>query len=180
VLQRAPDAAGLQFWTNALQQGASEASVLVGFSDSLENRILTAGATHANWVSGLAEDNVPWVSGSTRQPTPVEPGTRPAKNRGRTTGGGSRLRREVATYFSRIEPLLSESPNASQDQEVLELTLSIALGGRDTRPIARALLARYGTLEGVIASPPSELSTFHGLGKKGVAALKLMKGGGAA
>jgi hypothetical protein len=50
ALHRAADPAGLQFWTNALQQGQSEASVLVGFSDSLENRIQTAGATHANWV----------------------------------------------------------------------------------------------------------------------------------
>jgi hypothetical protein len=50
VLHRAADPTGLQFWTNSLQQGASEASVLVGFSDSLENRMQTAGATHANWV----------------------------------------------------------------------------------------------------------------------------------
>ena len=50
VLHRAPDSAGLQYWTNSLAQGASEASVLVGFSDSLENRVQTASATHANWV----------------------------------------------------------------------------------------------------------------------------------
>jgi plastocyanin len=50
VLHRAPDASGLQYWTNFMQQGGSEASVLVGFSDSLENRVQTAGATHANWV----------------------------------------------------------------------------------------------------------------------------------
>jgi phospholipase/lecithinase/hemolysin len=50
TLHRAADPAGLQYWTNALQQGMSEASVLVGFSDSLENRVQTAGATHANWV----------------------------------------------------------------------------------------------------------------------------------
>jgi hypothetical protein len=50
TLHRAPDAAGLQAWTGALQGGASKASVIVGFSDSLESRISTAGATHANWV----------------------------------------------------------------------------------------------------------------------------------
>jgi hypothetical protein len=50
TLHRAPDAAGLQAWTTALQGGASQASVLVGFSDSNENRALTAGATHSNWV----------------------------------------------------------------------------------------------------------------------------------
>ena len=50
VLHRAPDAGGLQYWTTTLQQGTSQASALVGFSDSLENRVQTAGATHANWV----------------------------------------------------------------------------------------------------------------------------------
>jgi hypothetical protein len=50
ALHRAADPSGLSYWTGLLQQGTSEATVLVGFSDSLENRLLTADATHANWV----------------------------------------------------------------------------------------------------------------------------------
>ena len=50
VLGRGPDTTGLQSWLNYLNGGASRASVLVGFSDSLENRLLTASATHDNWV----------------------------------------------------------------------------------------------------------------------------------
>jgi hypothetical protein len=50
ALHRPADPAGLQAWANAMQQGVSRADVLVGFSDSLENRVQTAGATHANWV----------------------------------------------------------------------------------------------------------------------------------
>jgi phospholipase/lecithinase/hemolysin len=50
ALHRAADPTGLQDWTSALQEGASKASVLLGFSDSLECRALIAGATHANWV----------------------------------------------------------------------------------------------------------------------------------
>jgi uncharacterized protein DUF4214 len=50
VLHRAGDPAGQQFWTTQLQQGASQASVVVGFSDGLENRAQTAGATHDDWV----------------------------------------------------------------------------------------------------------------------------------
>lgn len=38
VLHRAPDAAGLQFWTQGLADGASRASVLAGFSESAENQ----------------------------------------------------------------------------------------------------------------------------------------------
>jgi hypothetical protein len=50
ALHRAGDPDGQQFWTSKLQQGSSEAGVLIGFSDSLENRVQTASATHANWV----------------------------------------------------------------------------------------------------------------------------------
>ena len=37
VLHRAPDAGGLDFWVQALQNGASRAEVLVQFSESAEN-----------------------------------------------------------------------------------------------------------------------------------------------
>jgi hypothetical protein len=50
VLGRAPDPAGLQSWLADLNGGAPRANVLIGFSDSLENRLLTASATHDNWV----------------------------------------------------------------------------------------------------------------------------------
>jgi phospholipase/lecithinase/hemolysin len=50
ALDRAPDPVSLQYWTNTLQQGSSQASVIVGVADSVEARGLTAGATHANWV----------------------------------------------------------------------------------------------------------------------------------
>ena len=50
TVHRAADPTGLQYWTTALQQGTTEASVLVGFSDSLESRVQTAATTHANWV----------------------------------------------------------------------------------------------------------------------------------
>jgi hypothetical protein len=50
ALNRPEDAAGAQAWVSALQQGMSRADVVVGFSDSLENRMQTAGATHDGWV----------------------------------------------------------------------------------------------------------------------------------
>jgi hypothetical protein len=50
ALHHAPDAAGLQYWSAAIQGGESRASVIVGFSDSLESRLASAAATHANWV----------------------------------------------------------------------------------------------------------------------------------
>ena len=50
VLDRAPDQAGLNAWVGQMQQGMSEASVVLGFSDSTEFRADSAAATHANWV----------------------------------------------------------------------------------------------------------------------------------
>jgi DNA repair protein RadC len=82
---------------------------------------------------------------------------------------------DLEINFSRTERYLFESPHILEDQELLELGLFIALGDRDIRPVARALLARYRTLGGVIAAPPIELSTFRDLGKKGVALLKFVR-----
>lgn len=50
VLGRAADTTGAAYWNTALQSGTSRASVLLNFSDSLENRTGTAAATHANWI----------------------------------------------------------------------------------------------------------------------------------
>jgi hypothetical protein len=50
VLHRAGDPGGQAFWTGVIQSGASQASVVIGFSDSIENRAQTAGATHDSWV----------------------------------------------------------------------------------------------------------------------------------
>lgn len=49
-LHRPADAAGAASWTAALNGGASRASVLIGFSDSNENRLATAATTHDGWA----------------------------------------------------------------------------------------------------------------------------------
>jgi V8-like Glu-specific endopeptidase len=50
TFHQAGDAAGVNYWTGQLNAGVSMGQVLLGFSDSLENRIATAGATHDGWV----------------------------------------------------------------------------------------------------------------------------------
>ena len=47
---------------------------------------------------------------------------------------------------------------------------------RDTKPIARALLARFGSFAGAIAAPVQELAEIEGLGEAGQAALKIVQG----
>ncbi len=72
--------------------------------------------------------------------------------------------------------LLSAGPEALADHEMLEMVLFIALPRRDTKPIARALLGRFGSFAAVIAAPVNELRGVEGLGEAGTAALKLVQG----
>jgi len=71
--------------------------------------------------------------------------------------------------------LLTSGPDALADHELLEMTLFVALPRRDTKPIARALLTRFGSFSGAVAAPLPELLTIEGLGESGAAALKTIQ-----
>ncbi len=64
---------------------------------------------------------------------------------------------------------------ALADYELLELALFRALPRRDTKPLAKALLKRFGTLAEVLAAPPQRLREVEGVGDGVVLELKLMK-----
>jgi DNA repair protein RadC len=70
--------------------------------------------------------------------------------------------------------LLRAGPDALADHEMLEMVLFLALPRRDTKPIARALLARFGGFAQVIAAPLPDLLRIEGLGEAGAAALKVV------
>ena len=53
--------------------------------------------------------------------------------------------------------------------------LFLALPRRDTKPIARALLSRFGSFANVIAAPLADLRTVDGMGEAGSAALKTVQ-----
>ena len=71
--------------------------------------------------------------------------------------------------------LLKAGPEALADHEMLEMILFIALPRRDTKPLARELLARFRTFGGVLGAPVNELKTIDGIGDAGAAALKLVQ-----
>ncbi len=71
--------------------------------------------------------------------------------------------------------LLTAGPEALADHELLELVLFLALPRRDTKPIARALLARFGSYAGAIAAPLRDLRCVEGVGEAGAAALKTVQ-----
>jgi DNA repair protein RadC len=71
--------------------------------------------------------------------------------------------------------LLTAGPDALADHELLEMTLFVALPRRGTKPIARALLTRFGSFAGAVAAPLPELRGIDGLGESGAAALKTIQ-----
>ena len=69
------------------------------------------------------------------------------------------------------ERLLTAGSDALADHEMLEIVL-FALPRRDTKPLARALLSRFGSFARVIAASVPDLLSVEGLGEAGAAALK--------
>jgi DNA repair protein RadC len=61
------------------------------------------------------------------------------------------------------------------DYELLELVLFSALPRRDTKPIAKKLLDRFGSFAEVIAAPPHLLTEVEGIGESAVTALKVIE-----
>jgi DNA repair protein RadC len=73
------------------------------------------------------------------------------------------------------QKLLAAGPDALLDHELLEMVLFLALPRQDTKPIARALLARFGSFANAIAAPVPELRTVEGVRDAGAAALKTVQ-----
>lgn len=71
--------------------------------------------------------------------------------------------------------LLKAGPDALADHEMLEMILFIALPRRDTKPIARSMLARFGSFAAAVGAPVAELLDIEGLGEAGAAAVKLVQ-----
>ncbi len=71
--------------------------------------------------------------------------------------------------------LLKAGPEALADHEMLEMVLFLALPRRDTKPLARALVARFRSFAGAIAAPVPDLLAIDGIGEAGAAALKTVQ-----
>ena len=85
---------------------------------------------------------------------------KPAKHGG--AGHRARLRQR----------LLTGGAEALGDYEVLEYLLFAAIKQGDTKPVAKALLARFGTLSAVLNAEPGALQAVAGVGETSAAALK--------
>jgi DNA repair protein RadC len=70
--------------------------------------------------------------------------------------------------------LLDKGGAALADYEILEFLLFGAKPRTDTKPLAKALMKRFGGLAAVLAAEPSELAKVPGLGDASIAALKIV------
>jgi DNA repair protein RadC len=73
------------------------------------------------------------------------------------------------------ERLLRAGDDALADYELLELVLFRALPRIDVKPLAKALLARFGSFAEVISAPPERLAEIKGLGSAAIAELKIVQ-----
>lgn len=68
--------------------------------------------------------------------------------------------------------LLDKGAASLADYELLEFLLFGSKPRGDTKPLAKALMARFGNLAGVLAASPQELATVTGMGDASIAVLK--------
>jgi DNA repair protein RadC len=68
--------------------------------------------------------------------------------------------------------LLRRGPEALDDYELLETLLFAFIPRRDVKPIAKALLLRFGSLSAIFAASPADLTGVAGVGERVAAYLK--------
>ena len=96
----------------------------------------------------------------------------PPARRGRQEGEPASA---TAEHRERMrQRLLRAGPASLADYELLEMVLYIGLPRIDTKPLAKALLNRFGSFANVIAAPEKELVAVKGIGESAAATLKLV------
>lgn len=79
-------------------------------------------------------------------------------------------------HRARLRERLAEGgPDALLDHELIEYLLALAIPRRDTKPLAKALIAHFGSLGGVLTADWTALERMPGLGETSIAALKIVQ-----
>ena len=73
------------------------------------------------------------------------------------------------------ERFLSGGPDALPDYELMELVLFAAIPRRDVKPLAKGLIAKFGSFADVIAAPRERLMEIPGIGDAVVNQLKIVE-----
>jgi len=102
-------------------------------------------------------------------PRPEEPAPSVAQRMGSSDAGSLAGKGHRARLRER---LLKGGDEALADYEVLEYLLFAGMRQGDTKPVAKALIARFGSLAGVLNADPSALQQVKGVGETSAAAIK--------
>jgi len=89
---------------------------------------------------------------------------------------GTDTDKDAAGHRERLRTrFLKGGAEAMPDYELLELTLFAAIPRRDTKPLAKALLKRFGSFAEVIAAPRERLLEIPGVGESVASQLKIVE-----
>jgi DNA repair protein RadC len=92
---------------------------------------------------------------------------------------GPGLSEEAPHYHGHRERLRARfreaGADAMADYELMELVLFRALPRRDVKPLAKALVAHFGSFAEAIAAPPTRLAEIAGLGDAAITELKVIQ-----
>ena len=75
------------------------------------------------------------------------------------------------------ERLLQAGSEAVADYELVELVLFRAIPRRDVKPLAKALIARFGSFAEAIAAEPARLAEIEGMSAGAIAEFKIVEAG---
>jgi DNA repair protein RadC len=83
---------------------------------------------------------------------------------------------DKAGHRSRLRGrLLNSGGEALQDYELIEYLLALAIPRRDTKPLAKQLLAHYGSFSALVSADVKNLIQQPGMGETTAAALKIVQ-----
>lgn len=77
-----------------------------------------------------------------------------------------------AGHRDRLRERFAKTPDALADYELLELVLFLAIPQKDVKPLAKDLIARFGSLGAILHAPVHELTKVDGIKDKTALALK--------
>lgn len=70
--------------------------------------------------------------------------------------------------------LIDSGGDGLLDHELIEYLLALAIPRRDTKPLAKALLAEFGGIGGLMAADPQALKRVSGMGDTSIAAIRIV------
>ncbi|MCC9620137.1 DNA repair protein RadC [Thalassospira sp. MA62] len=92
----------------------------------------------------------------------------------KTTSGKKSEKPHYFGHRQRLrERFIKGGASALADYELLELMLCMAMPRGDVKPLAKSLIAQFGSFANVLAARPEDLGKAKGLGDAGIAAIKI-------